>query len=70
MAVAKEITAMEKSKVKLTMTVPKEDLHKSYQDLIKEYRKEIQLPGFRKGMVPQEVLERKFGDGLKKEAMR
>jgi trigger factor len=37
--------------------------------MLKEYTKSIQIPGFRKGKVPQEVLIRKFGDSLKGEAL-
>jgi trigger factor len=68
-AVSKEIIPLEKSNVKLTLTVPKDDVRSQYQDLLKEYRKKIQIPGFRKGMAPQEVLERKYGDALKGEAL-
>jgi trigger factor len=68
-AVTKEITRLEKSNVKLTVTVPKEDVRAKYQDMLKEYTKNIQLPGFRKGHVPQEVLERKYSEALKGEAM-
>ena len=69
MSVTKEITRLEKSSVKLSLTVPKEDVQSQYQDLLKDYCKNVQLPGFRKGHVPQEVLERKYGDSLKGEAM-
>ena len=69
MTINKEITPLEKSNVKLTLTVPKDDINSQYQDLVKDYQKNVQLPGFRKGMVPQEVLERKYGDILKNEAL-
>ena len=69
MPVTKEITRLEKSNVKLSLTVPKEDILSQYQDLLKDYSKSVQLPGFRKGKVPQEVLERKFGESLKGEAL-
>jgi trigger factor len=68
-AVTKEITRLEKSNVKLTLTIPKEDVLSQYQDMVKEYTKNVQIPGFRKGKVPQNVLERKFGEALKEEAM-
>ncbi|GHV95285.1 trigger factor [Spirochaetia bacterium] len=67
--VTKEITRLEKSNVKLSLTVPKDEVRSQYQDLLKDYSKNIQLPGFRKGKVPQEVLERKFGESLKGEAL-
>jgi trigger factor len=67
--VSKEITRLEHSSVKLTLTVAKDDVGSSYDNLLQEYSKSIQLPGFRKGKVPREVLVRKFGDSLKGEAL-
>jgi trigger factor len=68
-AVSKEITRLEQSSVKLTVTVSKEDVKSQYDDLLANYSKNLQLPGFRKGKVPKEVLERKFGSSLKEEAV-
>jgi trigger factor len=68
-AVSKEIKRLEKSNVSLSVTVPKEDVRAQYDNLLQDYSKNLQLPGFRKGKVPQEVLERKFADALKGEAM-
>ena len=64
-AVTKEITRLEKSNVKLSVTVPKDDVRAKYEDMLKDYTKNLQMPGFRKGKVPKEVLERKFADALK-----
>ena len=69
MSVSKEITRMEHSAVKLTLTVGKDEARSQYDALISEYVKNVAIPGFRKGKVPREVLERKFGDGLKDEAL-
>ena len=69
MAINKEIKRLEKSNVQLSITVPKEDVRAQYNDMLKEYSKTLQLPGFRKGKVPQEVLERKFAEALKGDAM-
>ena len=69
MAVTKEITRLEKSNVKMSLTVPKEDVRTQYHGLLQDYSKNVQLPGFRKGKVPHEVLERKFGEALKGEAL-
>jgi trigger factor len=68
-AVTKEITRLEKSNVKLSLTVPRDEVRAQYQDLLKDYTKNVQMPGFRKGKVPQNVLERKFGESLKTEAL-
>ncbi|MDR1418870.1 MAG: trigger factor [Treponema sp.] len=69
MTVSKEITRLERSSVKLTLTVGKDDVGSHYDDLVKDYAKNIQMPGFRRGKVPHEVLVRKFGDALKGEAL-
>jgi trigger factor len=67
--VSKEITPLEHSSVKLTLTVGKEDLRSEYDALLGKYSKTLQIPGFRKGKAPKEVLIRKFGDALKGEAL-
>jgi trigger factor len=68
-AVTKEIKRLEKSNVSLSIIVPKEDVRSHYDKMIGEYVKDLQIPGFRKGKVPQEVLERKFGEALKDDAL-
>jgi trigger factor len=68
-SVTKEITRLEKSNVKLSLTIPKEDVQDQFQELLKDFAKNAQLPGFRKGKAPQEVLVRKFGEALKGEAL-
>ena len=69
MAITKEIKRLEKSNVQLNVTVPKEDIRSQYNEMLAEYTKTLQLPGFRKGKVPKEVLERKFAEALKGDAM-
>src|SRR5574344_2044120 len=65
MKITKEFAKLEKSAVKLTVTIAKDDVATSYQEIINKYTKNIQMPGFRKGHVPVPVLERKYGDALK-----
>ncbi|MCM1321414.1 MAG: trigger factor [Bacteroides sp.] len=67
MKVTREITRLEHSAVKLSMTVGKDEVAKAYAETVGNYAKNLQLPGFRKGKVPVSVLERKFGDALKAE---
>jgi trigger factor len=67
--VSKEIARLENSAVKLTLTVGKDLVRSQYDELIGEYVKSAAIPGFRKGKVPREVLERKFGSALKDEAL-
>jgi len=68
-AISKEIKRLEKSNINLSITVPKEDVRAQYQDMLNDYAKNIHLPGFRKGKVPREVLEVKFKDALKQDAL-
>ncbi|GHU85785.1 hypothetical protein FACS189473_4990 [Spirochaetia bacterium] len=69
MTVSKEVTRLEHSAAKLTVTIAKDDVRTEYDKLINEYSKTLQIPGFRKGKVPREVLLRKFGDAFKGEAL-
>jgi trigger factor len=67
--VSNTITRLEHSAVRLTLTVGKDDVRARYTELVNEYLKSAAIPGFRKGKVPREVLERKFGPVLKGEAI-
>lgn len=69
MKLTKEFTNLEKSAVKLTVTVGKKDVQETYNEMLGKYVKNAQIPGFRKGHVPANVLERKYGDALKADAM-
>ena len=69
MTVTKEITRLEKSSVKLNITIGKDDVRSEYDKILSDYTKSVQIPGFRKGKVPKDVLIRKFGDALKGEAL-
>ncbi|MGM0674101.1 MAG: trigger factor [Spirochaetota bacterium] len=64
----KQIEHIDNSAVRLTVTVAKDTLRGEYDKLLKEYAKKAQIKGFRKGKVPPEILERKFGDSIKAEA--
>ncbi len=67
MKTTKEIEKLEKSAVKLTVTVAKKDVADSYNETLGKYTKQVQVPGFRKGHVPASVLERKYGEQIKME---
>lgn len=69
MKVTKELSRIENSAVKLTVTIAKEDVASGYNAAVSQYAKNIQLPGFRKGHVPVKVLEQKYGESLKQEIM-
>lgn len=69
MKLTKEFASLEKSAVKLSVTVDKSDVEQIYNSTISKYVKNAQIPGFRKGHVPASVLERKYGDSLKADAL-
>lgn len=66
---SKNIERLEHSRVKLSVTVPGEEAKKEYDAMLREYSRTVRIDGFRPGHVPVAVLERKFGDGLKLDAM-
>jgi len=65
----KEFKSLEKSAVELTVTISKKDVAETYQNVLNNYVKNAQIPGFRKGHVPANVLERKYGDSIKADAL-
>ena len=69
MKLTTEFTNLEKSAVKLTVTIAKKDVQESYNSIVAKYVKSVQIPGFRKGHVPANVLERKYGDAIKADAL-
>ena len=64
MIVNKNVELMEKSAVKLTITVDKDSIQKEYDELLGGYSRSLQLKGFRRGKVPRELLVRKLGAAL------
>ncbi len=65
----KKLEKLEHSKVRMTATVPMADVKSVYDEMMADYVKSVRIDGFRKGHVPPSVLERKFGDSLRLEAM-
>jgi trigger factor len=66
---SKEVTKLENSSVKLTITIGKESIRSEYNSLLNKYSKSVQIPGFRKGKVPANIMEQKFGDSIKDETL-
>lgn len=64
----KKIEQLDNSAVKLTITVEQDAVRSEYDTLLKEYARNAQIKGFRKGKVPPAVLERKFGESIRHEA--
>ncbi|MDR0556574.1 MAG: trigger factor [Treponema sp.] len=64
MTISKEITRLEHSRIKLVVSIGKDDVALEYDAILNDFSKDIQIPGFRKGKVPKNVIERKFGSAL------
>lgn len=69
MVARKETSKLDRSRMKLSVTVAQADVKKEYDAFVAEFSKSMQLPGFRKGKVPLSVLETKFGKELRSEAL-
>jgi len=66
---SKNIERLEHSSVKLSVVVSGVETRKEYDALLREYSRNVRIDGFRTGHVPTTVLERKFGDSLRLDAM-
>jgi trigger factor len=64
MSITKEITPLENSAVRLDVTISKEELGVEYEKAVDDIAKTVQIPGFRKGKAPRNVIERKLGAAL------
>jgi trigger factor len=49
---------------KLTVTLNKDDYYKGFEDSLKKYAKNANIPGFRKGMVPSGLVKKMYGQGV------
>lgn len=56
-----ELTEKETNIVELRVEVPQEQVAKALDKAYLKVRKDIALPGFRKGRVPRNILEKRFG---------
>ena len=62
--------SLEKCQVKLTVTLDADEIAAVVKEVEKVFLREAQLPGFRKGKVPLQVIRKEFADGLKQEIQR
>ena len=56
-----QVEKLEKNMAKLTIEVPAGDLEKALQNAYKKQKNKIVLPGFRKGKVPRQMIEKMYG---------
>lgn len=57
-----EIKPLEKSKVQITFELSDEDIASFRKDTLSELSKKVEVKGFRKGHIPEEILIQKLGD--------
>lgn len=51
----------------ITITADREDLEPKFNEAYKKYKKQIQMPGFRQGKVPVNIIRKRFGDEIEQE---
>ncbi len=56
-----QVEKLEKNMAKLTIEVPAEELEKAIDNAYRKNRKKISVPGFRKGKVPRQMIEKMHG---------
>ena len=56
-----QVEKLEKNMAKLTIEVPADDLEKAFQSAYMKQKNKISLPGFRKGKVPRQMIEKMYG---------
>jgi len=64
------IKKQDKCQVKLTVNLGAEEVKEAVKEVEKAFMREAQLPGFRKGKIPLEVIRKEFANGLKQETQR
>lgn len=56
-----QVEKLEKNMAKLTIEVPAGDFEKALQSAYNKQKKKISIPGFRKGKVPRQMVEKMYG---------
>ena len=59
-----KVENLEHNMVKLTVTVPADDFSKALTQAYNRNKKNISIPGFRKGHAPQQLIEKMYGTGV------
>ena len=59
-----QVENLEKNMAKLTIEVPAEELEKALEKAYQKQKKNISVPGFRKGKVPRAMVEKMYGKGV------
>lgn len=59
-----EISSVDKE---IEITATREELEPKFEEAIQNYRKQINMPGFRPGKVPKSIIRKRFGDEIEQE---
>jgi trigger factor len=53
----------------LSVTIPAANINSKVSEKLKEYSKQVRIPGFRPGKVPQNILTKRYGQGARQEVL-
>lgn len=59
-----QVEKLEKNMAKLTVEVGADELEKAIEKAYQKQKKQISIPGFRKGKVPRQMIEKMYGKGV------
>lgn len=59
-----QVENLENNMAKLTIEIPAEELDKAIESVYQRQKRQISIPGFRKGKVPRAMIEKMYGAGI------
>ncbi len=60
-------TDVSKDTIEYTITIPSKNFEESYSSVLKDHTKDLDMKGFRKGQVPEDIIKTNMGDTIKYE---
>ncbi len=68
--ITKNITKQPKSVIEVSITIPWEDLQSKWNEVFQKLAGEVELPGFRKGAAPVELVEPQINNQVQQEVLK
>src|SRR5688572_12879893 len=68
--IQKDINRLPKSVVEVTITVPWEDIASKWDETLQRLSQDVEIPGFRKGQAPLNMVENSIGNKLQDEFLK
>lgn len=68
--ISKNISKLPKSQIEVAITVPWEDLQTKWNETLQRLSLDVELPGFRKGQAPLNMVESQLGTKLQDEVLK